>query len=171
MQATLPGRLIILPAEKPEGNALILKQKEEVIAMFSIVVCAHGDLAESLKRSVEMIFGEAKAFYPVRFVQGENVEDIKKKLTDTIEGNHLKDVLIFTDIFCGSPYNASAAYAMTNPGIEVISGVNLPLCLEAVSNQQIKSLDEIIDWLRSVAPVTFKVLKDVLTNQEEEEQL
>ncbi|MCO7124329.1 mannose/fructose/sorbose PTS transporter subunit IIA [Sporolactobacillus shoreicorticis] len=137
--------------------------------MYSIVVCAHGDLAESLKRSVEMIFGEANNFYPIRFVPGENLEDIKKKLTETVDANHLKDVLIFTDIFCGSPYNAAAAYAMTHNNVELISGVSLPLCLEAVSNQSIKSLEEIVEWLKQVVPDTFKVLKDVLKEQEEED--
>ncbi|MCQ2010457.1 MAG: PTS sugar transporter subunit IIA [Sporolactobacillus sp.] len=137
--------------------------------MYSIIVCAHGDLAESIKKSVEMIFGEAKNVFPIRFVPGENVEDIKKKLAETIEVNHLKETLIFTDIFCGSPYNASAAYAMTHEGIELVSGVNLPLCLEAVSNQTIKSLEEIVAWLKQAAPDTFKVLRDELQAQEEED--
>lgn len=137
--------------------------------MYSIVVCAHGDLAESLKRSVEMIFGEVNNFFPIRFAPGENLEDIKKKLTETIADNQLQDVLIFTDIFCGSPYNASATYAMTHDGVELISGVSLPLCLEAVSNQNLKTLDEIVEWLKQVVPDTFKVLKDVLKEQEEED--
>lgn len=137
--------------------------------MYSIVVCAHGDLAESLKRSVEMIFGEVNNFFPIRFVPGENVEDIKKKLTATVADNQLTDTLIFTDIFCGSPYNAAAAYAMTHDGVELISGVSLPLCLEAVSNQNLKTLEEIVAWLKQVVPETVKVFRDVLHAQEEED--
>jgi mannose/fructose/sorbose-specific phosphotransferase system IIA component len=155
--------------EKQEDKAGVITKNGKVIHMYSIVVCAHGDLAESLKRSVEMIFGEVKNFFPIRFVPGENVEDIKKKLTATVTDNQLTDTLILTDIFCGSPYNASAAYAMTHDGVELISGVNLPLCLEAVSNQNIKSLEEIVEWLKQVVPDTVKVLKDVLKEQEEED--
>ncbi|WP_100488471.1 PTS sugar transporter subunit IIA [Sporolactobacillus pectinivorans] len=136
--------------------------------MYSIIVCAHGDLAESFKRSIEMIFGKVENLFPIRFVQGENPDDIKKKITETIDKNDLKSILILTDLFCGSPYNASASLAFENSNIEVICGVNLPICLEAVSNQNMKNLTEIVSYIKQIAPETVKSFRDVLNKQDEE---
>ncbi|WP_010632402.1 PTS sugar transporter subunit IIA [Sporolactobacillus vineae] len=139
--------------------------------MYSIIVCAHGDLAESFKRSAEMIFGKTDKFYPVRFVPGENLEDIKKKISAVISQNNLTDVLILADLFCGSPYNAAAAIAFDRQSVEVVSGVNLSIILEAVSGQNTSTLAEIVAHIKKIAPDTVKSFRDVLAAQESEESL
>jgi PTS system, mannose/fructose/sorbose family, IIA component len=137
--------------------------------MYSIIICAHGDLAESFKRSVEMIFGKTDKFYPVRFVPGENLEDIKKKISAVILQNKLTDVLILADMFCGSPYNAAALIAYDHPSVEVVSGVNLSIILETVSGQNTNTLSEIVAHIKKIAPDTVKSFRDVLEEQESEE--
>lgn len=137
--------------------------------MYSIIICAHGNLAESLKKSAEMIFGKIENVYPISFVPGENQEDIKKKINEMIKGNQLKEILILTDLFCGSPYNASAALAYENKNMDVLAGVNLPILLEAITNQSQKDLPEIAAYLKRVSSETIKLFSDILKSQAEEE--
>ncbi|MFX3616570.1 MAG: PTS sugar transporter subunit IIA [Sporolactobacillus sp.] len=137
--------------------------------MYSIIICAHGDLAESLKRSAEMIFGKVQNVYPIRFVPGENQDDLKKKINQALQENDLQECLILTDLFCGSPYNAAAALAYEDKNLDVLAGVNLPLLLEAISNQNQKDLAGIIAYLKQVSPETIKFFSEMLKKSENEE--
>lgn len=141
---------------------------EEPKQLYSIIVCAHGDLAESLKRSVEMIFGKTEAFYPIRFVPGENLEDIKKKLVAVVEKYELNNILVLTDLFGGSPYNASATLAFERNDMDVVSGVNLPICIEAVANRTQKSLDQIVPYIQQIAVDSVKSFRSLMTEEEED---
>ncbi|MFT8362796.1 MAG: mannose/fructose/sorbose PTS transporter subunit IIA [Sporolactobacillus sp.] len=139
--------------------------------LYSLIVCAHGDFAESLKRSVEMIFGKADTFFPVRFVPGENLEDIKMKINTIIQTQHLTHILVLTDLFGGSPYNAAATLAYQRKDMDVVSGVNLPICLEAVANQTQKSLNELVPYLQQIAADSVKSFKSLMTAEEEDQLL
>ena len=136
--------------------------------MNSIIICTHGDLGAAMKDSVEMIFGQTNELYPISFHPGENTEDLLRKIDAVIQERYLKNVLIFVDLFAGSPYNAASMLAMKNSQIEVIAGVNLGICLEAISNKDSKSLKELVDYLKQIAPLTVKSFRDFINDEEDE---
>ena len=70
----------------------------------------------------------------------EDPDNLRKKIKQGIlKVSSDKGVLIFTDMFGGTPSNL--AYSFLDEGkIEVISGVNLPLLLKAVTARK-KSMD------------------------------
>lgn len=137
--------------------------------MYSVILCAHGTLAESLKHSTEMIYGKTEDFHAITFEPGENADDLYRKMGETIKQNLLEKVLILVDLFKGSPYNAAATLAMKNENLEVLAGVNLPLCIEAAVNQSTQSLSGIVDYLKGVAPDTIQSFRDQFKNTAEEE--
>lgn len=138
--------------------------------MTSFIICAHGELAHEFKNSAEMIFGSVKDVYPISFHPGENTVDLKNKIEAVINDNHLEETLIFTDIFGGSPYNASAMIAMENDSIDVVAGVNLALILETVAMASM-NLSDLIQNIDNIAPETIKVFSEVRKNIEEEDDL
>lgn len=139
--------------------------------MFSIIVSAHGTLSNALIDSGEMIFGQLSDVYTVNFDRGENTDHLVDKLTQTMQENHLQDskVLILVDLYGGSPFNAAARLAMENENIEVVSGVNLPLLLEIVSNRSSKELDDMMDLIKEIAPQTIKSFRESLVIAEEDD--
>lgn len=100
--------------------------------MTGILVVTHANLGQALIETVEFITGsslEQTAFISIDIKEQADVllAKIKKGIKSVQDDN---GVLIFTDMFGGTPSNLS--YSFLDEGkVEVISGVNLPLLLRA----------------------------------------
>ncbi|RLB89843.1 MAG: PTS fructose transporter subunit IIA [Deltaproteobacteria bacterium] len=102
--------------------------------MTGILVVTHANLASTLIETLEFILGkEQENLLPISIDIKEDPDKLRKKIKQGIS-KVMSDngVLIFTDMFGGTPSNL--AYSFLEEGkIEVISGVNLPLLLKAVT--------------------------------------
>lgn len=109
--------------------------------MTGILVVTHGNLASTLIETLDFIMGkEQDRVLPISIDIKEDPDNLRKKIKQGIVNvSSDKGVLIFTDMFGGTPSNL--AYSFLDEGkIEVISGVNLPLLLKAVTARK-KSTD------------------------------
>jgi PTS system mannose-specific IIA component len=109
--------------------------------MTGILVVTHGNLASTLIETLDFIMGkEQDRVLPISIDIKEDPDNLRKKIKQAISTvSSDKGVLIFTDMFGGTPSNL--AYSFLDEGkIEVISGVNLPLLLKAVTARK-KSMD------------------------------
>jgi mannose PTS system EIIA component len=109
--------------------------------MTGILVVTHGNLASTLIETLEFIMGkEQERVLPISIDIKEDPDNLRKKIKQGIlKVSSDKGVLIFTDMFGGTPSNL--AYSFLDEGkIEVISGVNLPLLLKAVTARK-KSME------------------------------
>ncbi|MBU0969523.1 MAG: PTS sugar transporter subunit IIA [Proteobacteria bacterium] len=105
--------------------------------MTGILVVTHANLAGSLIETLELILGkEQETLLPISIDIKEDPDNLRKKIKQAISKvNSGKGVLIFTDMFGGTPSNL--AYSFLEEGkIEVISGVNLPILLKAVTSRK-----------------------------------
>ncbi|NIF33646.1 PTS sorbose transporter subunit IIA [Enterobacter sp. Cy-643] len=118
--------------------------------MVNVIFCAHGQLACAMLDSVRMVYGDVNVS-TVEFVPGENAGDIAIKLEKHVETRKEEQWLVAVDLQCGSPWNAAAGLAMSNPQLRVISGLSLPLALELVDNQQTMNADELCNHLETIA--------------------
>lgn len=100
--------------------------------MVALIIAAHGAMAPQLLASAEMIAGPAKDAEAVTFTASEGPDDLLAKY----EAAYQKlgpDVLFLVDLFGGSPFNAAARFAGTHPGTDVVTGVNLPMLIDAIT--------------------------------------
>ena len=102
--------------------------------MIGIVIVTHGQLGEALIGAAEFILGRRPAaIESITIDLSENAEKLRAKIVQglkKVEGQ--KGVLILTDMFGGTPSNLS--YSFLEEGrIEVLSGVNLPILIQAVN--------------------------------------
>ncbi|XXD07190.1 mannose/fructose/sorbose PTS transporter subunit IIA [Klebsiella sp. R445] len=118
--------------------------------MVNVIFCAHGQLAGAMLDSVRMVYGDVEVS-AVEFVPGENAADIAAKLEKLVSTHSDSEWLIAVDLQCGSPWNAAAGLAMSNPRLRVISGLSLPLALELVDNQHSMSAETLCDHLIAIA--------------------
>lgn len=106
------------------------------MSMVYLVLASHGNLAEGMLNSVQLLAGPQKNISTVTLKPGNNIEVFAQKLSDEIK-KHIsqnKQVLVLTDMFGGSPTN-SALIALQNLDFKCITGMNLPMVLEAVLDQ------------------------------------
>lgn len=102
--------------------------------MIGIVIVTHGRLGDALVETADCILGEkSEGVASVSIDLKENADNLRAKIVDGIKKvDDKKGVLILTDMFGGTPSNLS--YSLLDEGyIEVISGVNLPVLIKAIS--------------------------------------
>lgn len=136
--------------------------------MNKVILVAHGKLAQEMKNSAEMIFGELKDFQTVEFLNGDGLQTLQEKIEQTMTDT--ADYLILCDLFCGTPYNASCALALGQPErkIEIVSGMSLPLVLEAASMLETSQLADIVSHLTTIPSQTVQAFSQQVIEDEED---
>ena len=104
--------------------------------MIGIVVVTHSKLGDALIEAAEFIIGDRlESIVSVSIDIAQDVDKLRGKVAAAIKEVDRKDgVLILTDMFGGTPSNLS--YSFLEEGrIEVLSGVNLPVLIEATQSR------------------------------------
>jgi len=110
--------------------------------MGGIIVC-HGRLAEELLNALTIILGEAPNIEAISIGWYDDMEDSKKKINQSLKRVDQKNgVVIFTDMFGGTPSNLSFSF-LKDSHVEIITGVNLPMLIKFVSLQRSNNLKEV----------------------------
>ena len=115
--------------------------------MIHIVVLTHGALGHELLKTCEMIIGKQDGIDVLTVQIGMSLNEITEQLDEIINDTSKKYILIFTDMFGGSPSNIAMSY-LGDDNIEVLTGVNLPMLLKALSIR--KDTDNIKDFADTI---------------------
>ena len=116
--------------------------------MIGILVVAHANLGQTLIDTVEFILGGEQEFMmSVSIDIQQNPENLRKKIKQGIAKVRSDNgVIIMTDMFGGTPSNLS--YSFLEEGtVEVISGVNLPILLKAVTARKKMNMEKLTSTL------------------------
>nr|WP_255712257.1 PTS mannose transporter subunit IIAB [Xenorhabdus sp. PB30.3] len=96
------------------------------------MIGTHGAAAEQLLRTTEMLIGEQENVSYIDFVPGENADTLFEKYNKRLESlDTTQGVLFFVDTWGGSPFNAANRIAVDKENYEIITGVNVPMLVEA----------------------------------------
>jgi PTS system mannose-specific IIA component len=107
-----------------------------------IIVC-HGRMAEELLNALTIILGEAPNIEAISIGWYDDVEDSKKRINQSLKRVDQKSgVVIFTDMFGGTPSNLSFSFFKEN-SVEIVTGVNLPMLIKFVSLQRANKLRDV----------------------------
>ncbi|MGB3862059.1 MAG: PTS sugar transporter subunit IIA [Candidatus Aminicenantaceae bacterium] len=111
--------------------------------MIGGIIVSHGKLAEEILNTLTIILGETVNIEAISIGWYDDVEASKKKINESLKKVDQKNgVLIFTDMFGGTPSNLSFSFLKDNQ-VEIITGVNLPMLIKFASLQRSNSLQEV----------------------------
>jgi PTS system mannose-specific IIA component len=111
--------------------------------MIGGIIVSHGKLAEEILNTLTIILGETVNIEAISIGWYDDVEASKKKINESLKKVDQKNgVLIFTDMFGGTPSNLSFSFLKDNQ-VEIITGVNLPMLIKFASLQRSHSLQEV----------------------------
>ena len=111
--------------------------------MIGGIIVSHGRLAEELLNALTIILGEAPNIEAISIGWYDDVEESKKKINQSLKRVDQKNgVVIFTDMFGGTPSNLSFSFLKENQ-VEIITGINLPMLIKFVSLQRSNNLKDI----------------------------
>ena len=111
--------------------------------MYSYFFVTHGDLGEMLVTTANMILKDdiedRIKIFSVDYSMLPDMQQIQKNVELAIEQESKKErhIILFTDIFGGSPSNLAFTFSKKE-NVDVIAGVNLPMVLSAFERKDRK---------------------------------
>ena len=130
--------------------------------MIQILIVTHGPLAEALKVSAGMFFPQASGIATLSLNPQDNPLELKDRIvTEVRKVNEGDGVLIFVDLFAGTPCNmtALALAELSDIPIQCLVGVNLPLVMEALGSLNSMDLHALTAHLPQIAADTILNLR------------
>ena len=133
--------------------------------MVGIVIVSHLKLAEEIRRTAELIVGEIEQSVALSLDPKMEVEsprgEIKKAISEVDSGD---GVIILTDMFGGTPSNLALTFL--GEGVEVVSGVNLPMLIKITTDREGKSLGDLASDAKEYGRNNINVATEFLTKKD-----
>ena len=126
-------------------------QQEKASIMVGIVIVTHGSLGEALIETAAMVSGRWPENVIAVSIDGKigEQDDLRNKVSEAIKSvNGHRKVVIFTDMYGGTPCNLSLSF-IKKGHVEVISAVNLPILLRAIDARDRMGFTELMNCLES----------------------
>jgi PTS system mannose-specific IIA component len=112
------------------------------------VVVSHGHLGSEFLAAAEMILGPISHITAASIDWHDDVDVARHELERAIgRVSQGRGVLLMTDMFGGAPTDIASMF-LDDPGVEVISGVNLPMVLKLAEQEPGASLTKIAASVR-----------------------
>ena len=130
--------------------------------MIGIVVVAHFNVAREMVAATELIVGKQEQFQFVNIFPDEDVDKIKKALTEALKkANSGEGAIILTDMFGGTPSNISLSF-LEEGKVEVVTGTNLPMLIKLVTYRRGRSLEDLAGFIAGYGKKNIYLATDVL---------
>ena len=102
--------------------------------MVGIVLASHGDLAAGVKQTGSMVFGDQTNVAVVSLKANMGPEDFRAELEGAVANlDDQEQVLFLVDLWGGTPFNQASAYLEGHATWAIVTGLNLPMLVEAYS--------------------------------------
>jgi PTS system mannose-specific IIA component len=129
--------------------------------MVGILLASHHTLGESVRDTAALIIGPRDNVAALALNKNDKAEFFSEKIKAAVKKIDTGDgVLIFADMFGGTPCNTAMALYLNNDRVQVITGFNLPIVVEAImhSEMPLEALVKILIEKREKTIVDAKAL-------------
>ncbi len=104
--------------------------------MIGIILASHGEFAQGIRQSGEMIFGEQEKLETAVLLPSMGPDDLRKDLEEKIKKLDCEQILFLVDLWGGTPFNQVSALMDGNEEKwAVLTGLNLPMLIEALGSR------------------------------------
>ena len=105
----------------------------------------HGRLADELRSAMEHVVGAQRNVGTVCIGPDDDMESRRNEISALITDVDMGDgVVLLTDMFGGTPSNLAISM-MSRDGVEVLSGVNLPMLVKLAKVRSTQTLAECVE--------------------------
>lgn len=111
--------------------------------MRGLIIATHGELSTGLKNAVNVITGMGDYIETLQLNQNDNLDDFEKDFLKLLTEGKSEGSIVLVDMIGGSPYNIAMKYMQSDYNYHVVSGVNLPMVIELLTNLESMSLEEL----------------------------
>jgi len=135
--------------------------------MVGILVVTHRRLAEELIATAELIVGRVEGCVGLSLDPELPVDDLRQQIDNAMaEVNDGDGVIVLTDMFGGTPSNLSLSF-LNQEGVEVVTGVNLPMLLKLAHSREEQRVDELARTLKEYGRRSISLASEILDQEVE----
>lgn len=128
-----------------------------------IIITSHGDFCKGAVDSLNMIIGRSENLESVSVTPTSSVQDVETEM----EQKYLKlldnctEVLIFTDLICGTPNNIAVKLLMKYDNITIFTGYNLAILVELINRRNCgcNHISELLEDAKDIFADSNRILK------------
>jgi PTS system mannose-specific IIA component len=132
--------------------------------LIGALIVTHGNLAHELLNAAQQIEADVTGIEAVPLEWNDSVDQAREKIRQALERvGRDRDVIIFTDMFGGTPSNISLSF-LEKGRVEIVTGVNLPMVVKFASvKQESKDVATLAHLIGEKGSKSIKVASDLLT--------
>lgn len=104
--------------------------------MVGIILASHGEFAEGILQSGQMIVGEQENVKAITLMPSEGPDDIRRKMEEAVASFDTDEVLFLVDLWGGTPFNqANTLFEDHKDKWAIVAGLNLGMLIEAFTGR------------------------------------
>ena len=133
--------------------------------MVGMLVITHQRLAEEFIATAELIVGEIENCVGLSLDPSLPVDDLRQQINQAMaKVNDGDGVIVLTDMFGGTPSNLSLSF-LNQEGIEVVTGVNLPMLLKLAHSREEHKVDELARIVKDYGRRSISLASEILDQE------
>jgi PTS system mannose-specific IIA component len=134
--------------------------------LIGALIVTHGNLAHELLNAARQIEADVSGIEAVPLEWSDTVDEAREKIAAALERTGRdRAVIIFTDMFGGTPSNISLSF-LEQGRIEIVTGVNLPMIVKfATVKEEAKDVASLAHVISEKGSKAIRVASDLLTAQ------
>ena len=130
--------------------------------MVGVLVITHQRLAQEFVATAELIVGKLDNCVGLSLDPDLPVDNLRKQITEAMaEVDDGEGVIVLTDMFGGTPSNLSLSF-LNQEGIEVVTGVNLPMLLKLAHSREDAKVDELARTVKEYGRRSISLASEIL---------
>ncbi len=127
-----------------------------------VVIVTHYQIGEEFLHALRLIVPNAPDFLSVSIDPKQSVDEIRRMIQQALKrADHGAGVLVLTDMFGGTPSNMSLSF-VEETGVEVVTGLNLPMLIKLATLTEEKSLEELAKFIKCYGQRNISVASEIL---------
>jgi len=133
-------------------------------SVIGALIVTHGNLAHELLNAARQIEADVSGIEALPLEWNDSVDAAREKIAQALARvGHDRAVIIFTDMFGGTPSNISLSF-LEQGRIEIVTGVNLPMIVKfATVKQEAKDVATLAHVIVEKGSKAIRVASDLLT--------
>jgi mannose PTS system EIIA component len=134
--------------------------------LIGALIVTHGNLAHELLNAARQIEADVTGIEAVPLEWNDTVEESREKIAAGLARmGPERGVIIFTDMFGGTPSNISLSF-LEQGRVEIVTGVNLPMVVKfAMVKQEAKDVSALAHVISEKGSKAIRVASDLLATE------
>lgn len=131
-----------------------------------VVIVTHYQIGAEFLHALRLIVPNAPDFLSVSIDPKQSVDEMRDLIGKALKrADSGAGVLVLTDMFGGTPSNMSLSF-VEETGVEVVTGLNLPMLIKLATLSEDKALEELATFIKSYGQRNISVASEILPERD-----